>query len=363
MTGLVVPLQAHRESGPLIADEGPLTRRLARRREDGRRVALGGPLEHGGWGERRTLGSVCDRSARRLSREEGPHHLGHALDRGRRHASCERLGHLSSRRESSLGVAAERAHDDVVEGRRAGCVLARRGHQVVQDLDEDLRAARVSKPQSREQLPEDDARAVHVRAPVGSPVELLGGHVPELALDRAQLRRLVPPGGSGDAEVREACHPVEAHEDVLWGHVAMHDLERQPVLPPGLVRRVEPLEHVAGQGHGDVERDGTPGGCALERAEVHPIDPLHDERESRSVVLEELDDPDHVPVADALTQTRLVPDHPGGRRVLGHELVQPLDRHGARRTGLPHASQVDGRHAAHAELTHDLVAPAPLDTL
>ena len=61
--------------------------------------------------------------------------------------------------------------------------------------------------------------------------------------------------GAGDPEVEDARYTVNADQDVLRRDVAMHEAERRSRLVLGLVRRVEPVEHVGDDRDRDVGRD------------------------------------------------------------------------------------------------------------
>ena len=108
-------------------------------------------------------------------------------------------------------------------------------------------------PRAGERLPRDDPH----REDVGPRVDrlaahVLGRHVPELPLERPLGRRLrARLGALREPEVGDARDAVDADEDVLRRHVAMHESEPLSRVVGELVERLEPgarVEH-------DAERD------------------------------------------------------------------------------------------------------------
>src|SRR5262249_1693721 len=84
--------------------------------------------------------------------------------------------------------------------------------------------------------------------------KLLGRHVGELALHDAGCRLLGAAHHLRDSEIREACHTVDTDEDVVGGHVAMHDAERAALLVDRLVRGMETFEDVTQHSRSDRSR-------------------------------------------------------------------------------------------------------------
>ena len=103
-----------------------------------------------------------------------------------------------------------------------------------------------------ERLEQDDAQREDVGAPVDLGADdLLGRHVPELALEHAAGRVLAAvlvgalEVGACDAEVHDLHGAVVAHQDVRGRHVPMNDVEGPPLGVGGLVRVGEPLADLA----------------------------------------------------------------------------------------------------------------------
>ena len=98
---------------------------------------------------------------------------------------------------------------------------------------------------ARDRAPEHRARREQVGAAVHARrADLLRRHEGYLAFDlpwpSAHDARLCP----RDPEVGDARHAVGAHHDVLWRHVAMHQVHRLAVVVGERVRGVQPGEHV-----------------------------------------------------------------------------------------------------------------------
>jgi hypothetical protein len=100
-------------------------------------------------------------------------------------------------------------------------------------------------PLHGEQLVQADAHGEHVAAAVDLQAShLLGGHVPELALEDPRLGLRALARGLGDAEVDELHVAVVRDEDVLRRHVAVHQLEgatRGVLLVVGVVEALAEL--------------------------------------------------------------------------------------------------------------------------
>src|SRR5690606_38434565 len=93
-----------------------------------------------------------------------------------------------------------------------------------------------------------------------------------------------------------------------------------------------------------------------ERREVHSFDPLHDEDRSGAVVtLDEVDDADDVRVTDAGSEARLVLEDRDVRRILGDEVMEPLDGDLTGRPVVDDVREMNRRHTAHTERANDLV--------
>ena len=241
-------------------------------------------------------------------------------------------GHQGARQ---LDASLERAHDD---------------HRLVVALEE---------PLPDEALPEHDRRGVDVgRSRHVAAVQLLGRHVGDLALDLPLAGRLQPTGGLGDAEVEHARGAVGADEDVLRAHVAVDDRQRMPLLVPGLVRGVQPVEHAAHYRGQQARRDALVlrlrRACqARERLALHV---LH-HQEDLAFGGDDVERGDDVGMTDTTGEAGLVEEHRHELRVLGVLRVQPLDGHRAREPDRAREPpEVHRRHAAGGDLPVEHVA-------
>ena len=127
---------------------------------------------------------------------------------------------------------------------------------------------------ARQQLPEDDGRRVGVREPAHRlTASLLGRHVGELALHGAVARGVEAACGLGDAEVDEPCDAVDADEDVLRRHVAVHHVERLAALVSRFVGRVQPVQRVDHDRRGDCARGSARLAAAAVRARFQSDSP------------------------------------------------------------------------------------------
>ena len=163
----------------------------------------------------------------------------------------------------------------------------------------------------REQLPQDDAD----REDVGPRVDVLphrrlGREVGELALDDARLALFELAVRLGEAEVHDLHLAVLRDEHVRRRHVAVDDVERDPVRVRQLVGVREALA--------DLERDVDRGldrkvaarllDVLDDRLEVRPVDELHDD-EVRVVADADVEDLDAVRVRELRREARLVEEH------------------------------------------------------
>src|SRR5258707_5536233 len=92
-----------------------------------------------------------------------------------------------------------------------------------------------------QELGENDGRGKLVALRVElAPRDLLGGHVPHLALELALVGATVELSGSRDAEIAQLDRAAAADEDVAGRHVAVDEAERTTLLIGGFVRMSEP---------------------------------------------------------------------------------------------------------------------------
>ena len=257
------------------------------------------------------------------------------------------------RREAELRDRVERLRDDRVEARRIRPLRARRIAAAGDDLDEHLDAVAHAHARAREELPHHRADREHVRAAVAFARELLRREVAELALDGALLGVLEAIGRLRDAEVGDAHGAVDADENVLRGHVAVDDLERDAVCRLRLVSGVEAREHVACDRRHDVERELRVRArrSAEDLREVDALDPLHHDGGRARGALDHADHADDVGVADRVGQADLVLERRDAARVFVEERVELLHRHV---TTVVQAGEVHGGRASHTQRAHNL---------
>ena len=197
------------------------------------------------------------------------------------------------------------------------------------------------------------------RRSTGAPLDLLGRHVLELALEDPVARGLNPTCGLRHTEVDDPRHTVGVDQYVLRRHVAMHDAEQVATLALGFMRRVQPLQHASHDGERDLRRDAPSLGLRRshqprERLACHIIH----HQEKLPVHGNHVESGNHVRVTDARGEVGFVEEHLDELLVLGETLrVEALDgdRAGESRFA-EEASQVHGGHAARRDLAVDRIA-------
>ena len=169
---------------------------------------------------------------------------------------------------------------------------------------------------------EDVAAAIERQA-----ADLLGRHVPELALEHAGHRARVAGRGLRDAEVDDLDLALVRDEHVLRRAVTVHDLERAAERVPFAVRVVETLEDL-----GDGEARHRHRHLLLDLAEpvldleqILAPDVLHRD-EVRAVDPAKLEDLADVRVGELPGDLRLVDEHLDEVAVLAHRGENSLDR-------------------------------------
>ena len=271
----------------------------------------------------------------------------------------EREAHGAGGGEARGGVALQRRHAHLVEGRGH---VGLHGARLLDDGADDLHERAellvgVEEAAAGEHLPEHDAHGEDVGAAVdGGGADLLRRHVRRLALDEPGARRDDARGREGDAEIGDAPGAVGADEEVLRRHVAVHDAEGMTVVVGEVVRGVEPGEAVdegaQPRAHADLPRqvEGEP----LRHGDA--LDVVHDEVEA-VVALADVHDRNGVRMVDARGDAGLVEEHVDELALFGevrvHHLdgVEPLEPAGA---GEPR--EPDAPHAAAREQRDELVA-------
>ena len=148
-----------------------------------------------------------------------------------------------------------------------------------------------------------------VRRSTFSPRACSGDMYADLALEHARL--FAKHVGAGDAEVGDLHRAVEAEQDVLRRHVAVHDVERLARLVRALVRVVQPVRDLAHDVGGDVGREALVrlARATHELAEVRPLDVLHAEELALVAVVLKIVDLDDVRMVQARRELRLVGEH------------------------------------------------------
>ena len=317
--------------------------------------------------QRRALDAIELGSARREPRPGHTRHPfpDHALGGGW-HGTFERLGHLARRREALFPAACERLGDDGVERLgRARDELARHLDFVLQEGGQEtcdvavLRWVDESAPD--EPLPEHDPDRIDVGAPVDhSRRELLGRHVPELALDLAVLGRPVHTERRlRDAEIEHASDAVQAEKDVLRRHVTVDDVEGVAVLAASLVRSLESVQYADDDRHERALRQGNRllAREAQQRVQRLAVDVVHDE-EQLALGGDHVEHRHDVRVLDARREASLVEEHRDELRVARELRVEALDRHRPREPGrASEPAQMDGRHPAMRDLLEENITP------
>ena len=136
-------------------------------------------------------------------------------------------------------------HRDLLELRRHVLRVVRRRlhHPRADDVEQRLAAEPAVERPAREDLPEDDAERVEIAPSIDRlPAGLLGGHVPELALEDALLFREEARARDPGSRRFFTARLSKDGEDVLRADVAVDDLERfaRP-RPSSRARKVEAL--------------------------------------------------------------------------------------------------------------------------
>ena len=189
-------------------------------------------------------------------------------------------------------------------------------------------------------------------------LNLLRGHVAELAFDLALARRLRAARGDRHAKVENSRNPVDADQHVLRAHVAVHETERLSVLVSGFVGRVKAVQRSAHDGGRDANGHRSDrSGSAQQPRKGFALHVVHDEKELAfgRHDIERLDD---IRVSDARSQTRLVDEH-GNEFAVPRELrVQSFDSDRPRKPyGPAQAPKMHRCHAARGKLVVEGVAP------
>ncbi len=194
-------------------------------------------------------------------------------------------------------------------------------------------------------------------------MELLRGHVGELALQRAGGRLVCASRGAGHPEVHDPHRAIEPQEEVLRSHIAMHDVSERAVVITELVRGVQPFARLLCDVrqhrratraiHEDRVR-------ARERAR-HASEGLTRQvlhrQEVGAVRFAEVEHAADVRVVDPRGDARFVEEHVDELLLLREMRMDELHRHQlleTRESG--RARQVHGRHAPAGQLVAEDVA-------
>jgi len=104
----------------------------------------------------------------------------------------------------------------------------------------------LEEPAAGDHLPDHHTHRPEVGATVdGLCHELLRRHVGQFALEHPGACGFVLGGRLGDAKIEHLGHATHGDKEIRRGHVAVHDIERGPVVITEFVRIVEPGEAVA----------------------------------------------------------------------------------------------------------------------
>ena len=274
------------------------------------------------------------------------------------HRARDRRGDVTTAHEAILAVRREELHHDRLElfGEIAPIDARRLDLAGTNDGEERLSSEPAVERSAREALPEDHAERVEVAPSIDLlSACLLGGHVPELALEDASL--LVDEACARDPEVRDLHDALVGEEDVLRRDVTMDDVERRTALVALLVCVVEALRRLGDDPRRDPWRDARCSALrrAHEMAEVASLDVLHREDVPVVALVGELVDLDDVGVVQACRELRLVDEHRAKatrRRVRGQDALDDDDLVGALGTTL--LGEEDLRHPARPEPAHGL---------
>jgi hypothetical protein len=332
------------------------------RRVDGDELDQRGSLAGGerGRGQRQAPRGrdVHERTARQRLARSALHPGAHVLER-RRAERLERARHLQSGGEAMVGVTDQPARDHGVDARRQplGQRRWRREATLHDGHHGSAGVVGVDQALAGEHFPQHRGGGVDVAAPIdGAPGDLLRRHVTELALELAFARGGGAPRGLGDAEVEDARDAVDTDEQVLRGHVAVHDAQRH-ALVAGLVCRVQPGERAAQ--HRQRHRCGHALAALArqtrERGQRLALHILHHD-EQLALARHHVQRGHHVGVPDARREPRLVQEHGHELRVGSELRVHALDGDAPGEAGRPHQlAFVDGGHAPRGDGMQELV--------
>ena len=275
----------------------------------------------------------------------------------------ERCLHLGRACEAIFALRRHRLPRDRRElGRRVRIHRQRVGLGTEEATLQDRRLCEVLRdPLADDAFPQEDAGREDVRAPIDRLVgDLLLRRVGDLALERAGLGEHRGARCLGDPEIDQLYRPAVTDEDVLRGHVAVHDTERTPVEIAELVRVVQACEHTREHAQVDRQRHLTLR-APEQHAERLALEIFHHE-EVATVHLGKLERLDQVRVIEPASKPRFVGEHAhelGIRRELGQHLLH--DQQLLRSGGARQRSQHHTRHAALPEQRDLAVASeAPL---
>ncbi len=262
--------------------------------------------------------------------------------------------HLAGRREAVVGVARQRLEDQRVDLQRQPRIeIPRRLDPAFAHGVEDRHLAFAGEePPAGEHLEQQRAE----REDVGTRIDraspgLLGGHVLELALERAHLRLRGLGDRLDDAEVAELDVAFVADQDVLGRDVAVHEAEGAALEVLLTVRMIERRGETRTDQQRQAERQRAALGARAvqDRAQVLAVDELH--RDEVVVAdLAEVVDVDDVVVIELGGELGLVDEHRDEVGAVGEvrqdlldgdRLLEALDALHARLPDLRHAADRD----------------------
>ena len=314
-------------------------------------------------------GSACNLPASMVgvAMSKVKHLGGHVARLGQRRASVGGRG-IDRVREFDGGLVAIRAlgreglHADFGDGdRHVASHVTRRAVHSRHDLRDGLTlglAPEQAAPGQR--LPEHDPRRKYVGPSIDLAGEhhLLGRHVGDLALQTGALGGRQARFGLRDPEVGDARDAVRAHEHVLRRNVAVNQTRASVRRSPSSSCAAwSPSSRVDQDAQDDGDRQALLGSerRAQDGVERVALDVLHHQAQALFVALDG-EGGDHVGVADARGEPRLVEEHRDEVGLVGDVRVHHLERHQSFEAAFAEdLGEIHRRHASLGKRTYNFV--------
>ena len=293
---------------------------------------------HRGGGERGLLGVGVGHGLALAPPHLLVERLDHLADVARRdadplleHPVGERVAELGGARPALGGVLAQRLAQDVIEAGRdvAAELIEPRQLGVAHHQEHVELGGGGEQPPTAQHLGQHHADREQIAAGVDRLLDhLLGRHVAVLALERARLGAVVPPGAGGarDAEVDELDVAASGQEQVRRRDVAVDHAEIVAGVVAQVVREVEGVEDLVADPHRVLERRllALPRVLAQEAEHVDAVDELHRD-EQRLVDAPELVGLGDLGVRQLGRELGLVDEHRRVHRLAREVRQQALD--------------------------------------